>query len=201
MSASNLFIPFMDADQSGRSLPVTTFGSAHPRRIMPPSSSDRLDIAQTATVMLVTLVALAAFALVAAYWTWQWLAPEPSPPGQAPIEGAAHGLSVGDLFGKPAPQQSSAVAATGAISLLGIVSSTEGRSGYAVLRIEPGEILAVREGDEVAPAIRLRQVSADHVILERSGTRETLVWPKKSAAPGFTPIMPPPVAAARQESR
>lgn len=170
------------------------------------SSSGRFDIAQTATVMLVTLVALAAFGLVAAHWTWQWLTPEPSPQGQAPIEGATHGLSAGDLFGKLLPQQNSSVATTGAIRLLGIVSSTAGRSGYAVIRTEPGGILAVREGDEVAPGIRLQQVSADHVILERRGTHETLAWPKKGSASGATPphqdpIVPPKVAAARQESR
>jgi len=35
----------------------------------------------------------------------------------------------------------------------------------------------VREGEDLAPGIRLAEVGTDHVILERGGARETLAWP------------------------
>jgi general secretion pathway protein C len=37
----------------------------------------------------------------------------------------------------------------------------------------------VREGQDIAPGIRLAEVRPDHVILERNGIREMLAWPKK----------------------
>jgi general secretion pathway protein C len=67
-----------------------------------------------------------------------------------------------------------------AIRLLGIVAATAGRRGYAVVQLEPRQILAVREGEDVAPGVRLAEVGTDHVILERGGTRETLAWPERS---------------------
>lgn len=69
--------------------------------------------------------------------------------------------------------------------LLGIVTATAGRHGYAVIQIEPRAIIAVREGDDIAPGIRLAEVGIDHLVLERGVIRETLTWPdkKRSAVP------------------
>ena len=60
------------------------------------------------------------------------------------------------------------------------MAATGDRRGYAVVQLEPRQILAVHEGEDVAPGIRLAQVGTDHVILDRSGARETLSWPEKS---------------------
>ena len=59
------------------------------------------------------------------------------------------------------------------------MAASGGRRGYAVVQLEAKQILAVHEGEDVAPGIRLAEVHADHVILERNGVRETLAWPEK----------------------
>jgi general secretion pathway protein C len=58
-----------------------------------------------------------------------------------------------------------------------------------VVQLDAKQILAVHEGDDVAPGVRLAEVHPDHVILERGGTRETLAWPEKrgTAASAATP--------------
>ena len=55
-------------------------------------------------------------------------------------------------------------------------------AGYAVLRLDGREILAVPQGEDVEPGLRLAEVHADRVVLERNGVRETLAWPQKKTA-------------------
>lgn len=145
-------------------------------------SSDRSTIAQAATVTLVTTAALALFAAVAAYWTWQWLGPPPVArlQAQAPVAGPASAAAA--LFGKLAAPAGAGVSSGIEIQLLGSVAATPGRTGYALLRSAPRQTLTVREGDEILPGIRLASVAADHVEVERGGVREILAWPVKPAA-------------------
>jgi len=44
------------------------------------------------------------------------------------------------------------------------------------------QIVATREGEEIASGIRLAEVATDHVVLDRNGVRETLAWPEKAPA-------------------
>jgi len=157
---------------------------------------DRSTIAQSAVVTLATVAALALLGLVAAYWTWVWFAPlaESRAPNAADTGAAA--ASAGALFGSAQPDQGGSVPTGIAIRLLGIVAATEGRSGYAVVQLEAKEILAVREGEDVAPGILLAEVGIDHVVLERGGIRETLAWPQKNTATEPSPV-PPPVRPNR----
>ncbi|MEO8142639.1 MAG: type II secretion system protein N, partial [Betaproteobacteria bacterium] len=128
--------------------------------------------------------ALALLGLVLAYWSWAWFAPRPEArvPSLMQDTGAAvaPSQSARGLFGD-AGQNANAGATTGSIKLLGIVAASGGRSGYAVLRLDARQTLAVLEGAEVESGLRLVEVHVDHVILERSGTRETLAWPARSA--------------------
>ncbi len=141
-------------------------------------SFDRSNIAQTAVTTLVTVAALALLALVAAYWTWQWLAPRPEPRVQAAANMGGHAASANALFGILERDRNSPSPTGIAIKLLGIVAATAGWHGYAVMQLESKEIVAVREGEEIAPGIRLAEIATDHVILERGGVRETLAWPE-----------------------
>lgn len=143
---------------------------------------DRSNIAQTAVVTVAAIAALALLGLVAAYWTWIWLAPNPEPRAPAAADTGAAALSAGALFGSMRRDSNVAVPTGIAIRLLGVVAATGGRRGYAVVQLEAKEILAVREGEDVAPGIRLAEVGTDHVILERGGIRETLAWPEKNTA-------------------
>ena len=147
-------------------------------------SFDKSNIAQTTAVTLVTLAALALFALVAAYWTWEWFAPRPEPRAQAAANTGSSVVAANGLFGNlELKRDRNSASPTGiAIRLLGIMAATSGRSGYAVIQLEPRKILAVREGDDIAPGIRLAEIATDHLILERGGTRETLTWPAKNTS-------------------
>ena len=145
----------------------------------------RSGLAQTALVSLLTLAALALFGFVLAYWTWVWFAPRAEPRAEAAAGEAGNLASASRVFGRLERNKSSAAPTGIAIKLLGIVAASGGRRGYAVVQLDAKQILAVHEGEDVAPGIRLAEVLRDHVILERGGVRETLAWPEKkgSASP------------------
>lgn len=142
-----------------------------------PESSNR---AQTAVVSLVTIAAIALLALVLAYWTWAWLAPRPEPRAQAPVTGGRAEAAYG-LFGSTQTDGKGAASTGTAVGLLGVVAASDSQSGYAVLRLDARQSVAVREGGEIEPGLRLAEVHADHVVLERRGVRETLDWPAHGA--------------------
>lgn len=154
-------------------------------------SLERSRVAQTALVSLLTLAALALLGVVLAYWTWVWLAPraEPRAPSLVPPT-AGVGAALG-LFGS-APTGSAVAMPTGiAVRLLGIVAATQGGRGVAAVQLQGKDIVAAREGEDVAPGIRLVEVAPHHVVLERGGIRETLPLPEP--APGPSPTVPPAV--------
>lgn len=144
-------------------------------------SFGRSNFAQTALIALLTLAVTALLGAVLAYWTWVWFAPRAEPRLQTPLVQGINVSSAGTIFGM-APRNEAAAVPTGiAIRLLGVVAATAGRRSYAVVQLEGKRILAAHEGEDIAPGIKLAQVLADHVILERNGARETLAWPTKHA--------------------
>lgn len=150
-------------------------------------SLDRSNLPQTAVIVLANVAALALLGYIAAYWGWAWFAPRPEARTQIAAE-AVGGTSAGVLFGVVQQDRNIAAPSSSAIRLLGIVAATEGRHGYAVVQLESKEILAVSEGEDVVPGIRLAKVGIDQIILERGALRETLAWPEKNAAPELAPI-------------
>ncbi|MDP2241623.1 MAG: type II secretion system protein N [Burkholderiales bacterium] len=149
---------------------------------MPDISLDRSGLAQTTVVSFVTLAALALLGVVMAYWTWVWLAPRPEPRAQPLADPVGSVASANTLFGSVQTAQNIAAPTGIAIRLLGVVAASGSRRGYAVVQLKARQILSVHEGEDIAPGIRLAEVHADHVILERNGTRETLTWPEKKAS-------------------
>ena len=132
---------------------------------------------QTALVWLLTLAALALLGLILAQWTWVWLAPRTEPRAQPSAGTGGQAAVARALFGS-APAGGGVAAPAGIpIKLLGVVAASAGHAGFALLQLDAKQ-LVVREGDDVAPGIRLAQVAGDHVVLERSGVRETLIWPQ-----------------------
>ncbi len=123
------------------------------------------------------MAALALLGAVLAYWTWAWLAPSPAPRAPAAVEPASKPLSAGGLFGSV--RQGAGSAASSAVRLMGVVAASGGRRGHAVLRLDAKKTVAVLQGEEVEPGLRLAEVHADRIVLERNGARETLAWPKK----------------------
>jgi general secretion pathway protein C len=145
-----------------------------------PISLDRSSLAQTASVSLVTLAALALLALVLAYWTWVWMAPRPAPRAAAFDRQPLHLEPAFRLFGG-APRTAGNAAPTGlAVDLLGVAASSGGKPGYAVLRLDAKRVVAVREGDQVEPGVKLAEVYPDRAVLERAGVRETVALPEKA---------------------
>jgi general secretion pathway protein C len=147
----------------------------------------RSSLAQTAVVSLLTLAALAVLGLVLAYWTWIWFGPRTEPRAEVVAAETGNIGSASLAFGR-VERNKAAAAPTGiAIRLLGIVAASGGRRGYAVVQLEAKQILAVHEGDDVSPGLKLAEVHPDHVILERGGARETLAWPSKKGAASVSP--------------
>jgi general secretion pathway protein C len=158
----------------------------------------RSSLAHSVVVSLLTLAAVALLGWVLAYWTWAWFAPRAEPRVEATAVQGGSVASAGAIFGT-VPRKLETAAPTGiAIRLLGVAAASRGRRGYAVVQLEAKEILAVQEGEDVAPGIRLAEVHADHVILERNGVREMLTWPerKTSASPAPQAVAPTPPRAA-----
>lgn len=133
------------------------------------------------------LAALALLGVVLAYWSWGWFLPPPAPRAPAALEPGGRTSSAAGLF-RTAKQGAGAAAASGAIRLVGIVAVSGGRAGNrsgdqlgrAVLRLDAKKTVAVLQGEEVEPGLRLAEVHVDHIVLDRNGARETLTWPEKN---------------------
>jgi len=124
---------------------------------------------------LANLAAASLLGVVLAYWSWAWLAPAAA--ARAPLVGhtSPDSSSAAGLFGKAQP-----VSSASSVRLTGVVAASGGRRGHAVMRLDGKKSVAVVEGDEVEPGLRLAEIQVDHVVLERNGARETLAWPQKA---------------------
>ena len=115
---------------------------------------------------LATLAAASLLGVVAAYWSWAFLAPAPAPRAPPLADSAGSSSSARGLFG--IVKDGAAAAASSAVRLTGVVAASDGRRGHAVL-----------QGEDVERGLRLAEVHADRIVLERNGVRETLTWPEK----------------------
>lgn len=137
---------------------------------------------QTALVYLLTLMALILLCLVLAMRLWLWLAPLPQAPAPAALLSNDSIQTAYGLFGV-APDTAQSISllpvSTGlAFRLLGIVAAQGDGADFAVVQIAAGNIVAITEGQEIVPGVRLTTVNNDHLIIERAGVRETLSWPQ-----------------------
>src|SRR5688572_7785132 len=128
-------------------------------------------------VGLANVGALALLAVVGAYWTWQWIAPAPEPRLPSATEPAAQVAYGLETFGRAQGEAVIPASSGNTIRLLGVVAASVGRDAYAVVMVDGRAILAVRPGQEISPGVSLAEVTPDHVVLDRSGVRESLAWP------------------------
>jgi general secretion pathway protein C len=124
---------------------------------------------------LATLAASSLLGVVLAYWSWAWLAPAAAARAPAVAEAAPQTSSADGLFGIAKASSSAST-----VRLTGVVAASEGRRGHAVLRLDGKKTVAILQGEDVEPGLRLAEVHVDHVVLERNGARETLAWPEKA---------------------
>jgi general secretion pathway protein C len=130
---------------------------------------------------LATFAALALLGVVLAYWSWVWLGPSPAPRAPAAVEASVRTSSAAGLFRAAKEGSGAPSAASGAIRLMGVAAASGERRGNAVLRLDGKKTVAVLQGEDIEPGLRLVEVHADHIVVERSGVRESLAWPEKAA--------------------
>lgn len=140
---------------------------------------ERSGAAQRAVAAVPMVIALAFLGWVLAYWTWAWFAPRPEASLPLIPDTAVRPDLARRMFGSSGEARAVAAATGMAIKLQGIVAASPEQRGYAVFRIEPNEILAVEEGNEIVPGVRLAEIRSNQVTLVRDGLRETLTWPEK----------------------
>ena len=137
------------------------------------TSSAHSRVAERLGVLVLTFAAVALLGAVLAYWTWRWIAPRAEPPAAVtpqaqPLESAQR------LFGgaraAPAPAQAGFV-------LIGVAANPSG-GGVAIIN-HGVRTVVVRTGEEAAPEVRVAEVRATHVVLDRGGRLETLELPKR----------------------
>ncbi len=126
--------------------------------------------------------ALLLLAALIGLWSMRLLAPTPLPAPVVPLAGSAEpgsaswrGLFTGNG------------SATGPILLRGVIVGSA-QDSVAVLAVNGAPGRAYRVGSEIAPGLRLTEVNARSVTLERNGARETLTLAPRPAAK----IAPPP---------
>jgi general secretion pathway protein C len=142
----------------------------------------RLARLQNAAAALMTLAAMTIFAVVAAYWSWEWLTPPLPGPTAVTQSEPQRFSSVANIFGVTEQESDSAHTTRSGtqIQLLGLLMATTANAhSYALLRVEPGPSIAIQEGEEITPGIQLAKIAIDHVIVERDGVREIFSWPSK----------------------
>lgn len=137
-----------------------------------------MSLAASALAWLATLAATAALGVAGAYWTWAWFAPRPEPATDAPMAAARLDAAY-QLFGNVRANRLVAAPSSVTFKLLGLAAASGEEPGYAVLQMSSGRAIAVRRGDDIEPGIRLAEVKADHVVIDRQGMRETLALPRQ----------------------
>jgi general secretion pathway protein C len=116
-----------------------------------------------------------------AKWFWILFAPQTSFTAALPQRAA--GMETGQLFGVTSSNETTANGvALPNVQLLGVFAASEGKRGFAVLKLDDRSQTGVAEGEEVATGTRLVAVHADHVVLERAGVRQRVNLENKYAS-------------------
>lgn len=139
--------------------------------------SGRSNLAQTMIARMSKAGALSLLGFVFAYWTWAWLAPSPLPRAAEVATSVSRLAAASNLFGQGQGDAHAGTPTGLAIKLLGVIAAGPDGSGYALLQLDAGKTQVVRAGEYLAPGILLEKVLPQQVILQRNGSRETLVWP------------------------
>lgn len=129
------------------------------------------------TASAANFAALALLGIVLAYWSWVWLAPAAAARAPAAPEAVTTASAAAGLFGSA--KQGAGAAASGSIRLIGVVAASGERRGHAVLRLDGKKTVAVLQGEDIEPGLRLAEVHVNHIVVERNGAREVLAWPEK----------------------
>lgn len=127
---------------------------------------------------LLSLLLIAAFAAILAWWVPRLAAPTPA---IAPVTNDTNSLpsdasAAASLFGALPPK--AAQAPTLNFKVLGLVS---GRRGSALISVDGRPVRSVALGDEVESGWMLVGIHSEQIILERNGARTEIATPPRSA--------------------
>lgn len=150
------------------------------RRLFLPTSSR--------VVSAIALLASTAVLLsVLGYWGVQLAAPRtaPRPPLALPVPAdAAQAIVSRHLFGFADPAMpgaaGAALAAAGAVRVLGVASSGPSGGGFAIVSINGQSPVPAIEGQEFAPGMRLNKVTASGIEYEWGGVLHRANLPEKN---------------------
>jgi hypothetical protein len=159
------------------------------RRLFLPTSSR--------AVFAIALLASAAVLLsVLGHWVVQLAAPRsaPRPPLTLPTPtDAAQAIVSRHLFGRATPGEAgAALAATGAVRVLGVASSGPSGGGFAIVSVNGQSPVPAVEGREFSPGMRLNKVTASGIEYEWGGVLHRADLPEKNPA---SPVDPAAAAA------
>lgn len=106
----------------------------------------------------------------------QAIALPPAPESRAPSASLAswHLFGNGKLLADPRAAAQTAPTTTLAVTLTGVLASSDPRSGVAFIAGDDGEPRRIRVGEEIQAGVVLDQVYPDRVILNRGGNLESL---------------------------
>jgi Type II secretion system protein C len=123
-------------------------------------------------------VAAIALGMTLARWTWIFLAPASMavlPPTEIAVDEDA-----GNLFGVASTVAGTGIAVLPGVRLVGVFAplnnatarTPNNKNGFALLQLDEKHQASAVLGAEVAPGVRLREIYADHVVLERDGINQ-----------------------------
>ena len=145
-----------------------------------------------------------AFSLLSAVWyglgalvlgallaKWSWVLLGSPSTATAPVPDHSVAENAGQLFGVAITEPSAAnVNALPNVKLVGVFASQSGQSGFAVLKLDEQHQVGAVVGESVAPGVKLLEVHADHVVLERSGVQQRVELVKGVAGGAGMGIVP-----------
>ena len=138
-------------------------------------------IAGDALLRVATVAGTALLAAQLAQVAWKFV-PDKTPSATAVTTRPLLGVEMpnaGRVFGvAPAAQDGTAPPSNIALTLVGTLAVSNPTAGLAILGPTPNDARLYATGSDVVPGVRLVEVHADHVLIERGGVRETLNLPR-----------------------
>lgn len=155
---------------------------------------------------IITVVLVIALAAQLATLAWRVLAPAAPPPVAPPaVTQAGSGLNVAGivnahLFGTALMQASGDAGAAPTTNLnlvlAGTLAGSDPTSGWAIIGETAQNARVHAVGSTLPGGVRLREVYADRVILDRGGRLESLLLPRLAGGAGAVPVAYTPAAAS-----
>lgn len=141
------------------------------------------------SLLTVAWYALGALVLGTLLARWSWILLGSPATVTAIVPG--HGVSenAGKLFGVATPLSAATAAAVPNVKLIGVFATQSGQSGFAVLKLDEQRQVGAVVGENVAPGVKLLQVHADRVVLERAGVQQKVEMVNSGVtATGLVPV-------------